>query len=195
MSDNPSFLEFDKEKTEVNTDVVSDEFVSSHGEDCFSLKLQTPIKVHGVVDGANTYVDCDTIYLQAPTARQVHQYYTVQFKQLYFQAQNSIAMMYSKEETDKLLNGQDGSSKKDENISAKQILAVLYLAKDFDLVSLLRKFDEFLVSGICFTDLELKTRIKPSYLEKVSLEDKERLLSEYIRFFFIVSWMKMTQGV
>ncbi len=103
------------------------------------------------------------------------------------EAMFSIGQSYSKKEADQALdNNKDSNSTQD----AKGIIMVLYMAKDFDILKFFEEFQDFLVSGVCFTNKHMTDRLKPSYLDKISQNDLESLIGKYIEVFFISSWMK-----
>jgi hypothetical protein len=159
--------------------------------DYISCKLSVPIKVHGMVDGKNELVDCEELFLKAPTLK--HRNHTIQLKKKFFEATMGMTA-FSQDDAQKQLNSPSEGDDSSDNMTAQQILTILYASKGFDILDFFKAFEEFLLNGICFTDSDLSSRIKPSSIDKIDESDFEKLISEYIEFFFIVSWMKTLQA-
>ncbi len=158
-------------------------------QDSFEFQLSTPIKIHGVVNGKNDFIDCETLYLQGPTFK--HSSHTIKLKKLFIEALFSMTQNHNKDELKQELDSEENSDdSNDSGYDVKAILLILFSAKGFDITDFFNKFSDFLCSGICFKDSDYSKRIKPTELEKISFSDREKLIGEYIEFFFIVSWME-----
>jgi len=69
------------------------------------------------------------------------------------------------------------------------IHALLFLFKDFDIVSYHKYFANLLLN-VAFKDEESKQPLTTLDINKISEDDFEGLLAKYLEVFFIVSWTK-----
>lgn len=146
------------------------------------FQLQTPIKVQLNVEGNNSFAEISDLYLLAPTYK--HRDHTIGLKKKFIEAVFAMANSTNRDEAQSKVNDKDGF------LDAKSIKAVLYAAKDFDIVSFFKKFEAFLLSEICFKDEDSKQKITGLEIQKIDENDFEELLAKYLEAFFITSWMK-----
>ena len=144
--------------------------------------LQSPIKAQLNVDGKNDFVEVSQLYLSAPTYK--HRDHTIGLKKKFIEAIFAMANATSRDDAQSKVNDKEGT------LDAKAIKAVLYAAKDFDIVSFFKKFEAFLLSEVCFKDEEMKQKITSLEIQKLEETDFEELLAKYLEAFFITSWMK-----
>jgi hypothetical protein len=152
----------------------------------FTFNLSKPIKIQGQVDGKNEFIECDELHLIAPSLKQMR--YSINLKKKFGEALFGFFTTLNKSGQAKAEVKAEEESK---GLKAKEIIQSLYLAEGFDIASFFDEFKSLLVSGVCFTDVNQSNRIRPSDLDKVSLEDTEDLTGKYIEVFFISSWMKI----
>jgi hypothetical protein len=150
--------------------------------DSLTFDLSKPIKVQLNVDGKNDFVDIDKIYFSAPSYK--HRDLTIGLKKKFIEAVFAMTASLPKDEAQKQVNDDNGK------LDAKSIKAILYAAKDFDIVSFFKKFEAFLISEIAFKDEEKKQKLVALDLQRLDESDFEELLAKYLEVFFIVSWMK-----
>jgi len=150
--------------------------------DKLTFTLTIPIKVQVNIDGKNDFAEVSNLYLVAPTYK--HRDHTIGLKKKFIEAIFAMTNSLAKEDAQKQVS--DDKSQLD----SKSIKAIIYAAKDFDIISFLKKFESFLLSEICFKDEELKQKITGLELQKIDENDFEELLAKYLESFFIVSWMK-----
>ena len=150
--------------------------------DSLIFDLTQPIKVQFNTDGKNDFIDLDKIYLTAPTYK--HRDLTIGLKKKFIEAIFAMTSSISKEDAQKQVSDEK------EELDAKSIKAILYAAKDFDIVSFFKKFESFLLSEVAFKDEARKQKLTSLDLQKISESDFEELLAKYLEGFFIVSWMK-----
>lgn len=151
--------------------------------DTLKFNLSSPIKAQLNIDGKHEIVDVDLLYCKAPTYK--HKDYTIDLKKRFIEAIFAMTNSLSRDEAQKAVE-----SDEDKTMDAKSIKAVLFAAKDFDIVSFFKKFEKFLLADICFKDEEYKQTIKSLDLQKMDETDFEELLAKYLEVFFIASWMK-----
>jgi len=149
-----------------------------------TFDLSTPIKVQINVDSKNDFADIDKIYLSAPSFK--HRDLTIVLKKKFIEAVFAMTASLPKDEAQKQVQVNDENGK----LEAKSIKAILYAAKDFDIVSFFKRFETFLISDIAFKDEERKQKLVALDLQKLDESDFEELLAKYLEVFFIVSWMK-----
>ena len=116
--------------------------------DSLIFNLSTPIKVQINIDGKNDFADIDKIYLAAPSYK--HRDLTIGLKKKFIEAIFAMTASLPKDEAQKQVNDENGK------LDAKSIKAILYAAKDFDILSFFKKFEAFLISDIAFKDEERK---------------------------------------
>ena len=78
---------------------------------------------------------------------------------------------------------------KETSFDAKAIKSLLYLFKDFDIISYFKQFENLLLN-VAFKDEEMKQPLINMDIAKIAESDYEGLLAKYLEVFFIVSWMK-----
>mgnify|MGYP000848901738 CR=1 FL=1 len=147
--------------------------------DKISFTLQNPIKSQVNLEGKNEFVDLDTVYLQAPSYKQKDK--TLILKKKFIEAVFLMTNSLQKQEAQE----QVGEGKLD----AKAIKAVLYAAKDFDIVSYFKQFESLLLN-VGFKDEDMKQPLNNLDIQKLDESDFEELLAKYLEVFFITSWMK-----
>jgi hypothetical protein len=145
--------------------------------DKITFDLQNPIKVQSNIDGINQFIDLDKIFLSAPSFKQKDK--TLILKKKFIEAVFAMASNLSKESNEVT----------EAKLDAKAIKAVLYAAKDFDIVSYFNQFSSLLLN-VAFKDEDLTQPLLNIEINKISENDFEELLAKYIEIFFIVSWMK-----
>lgn len=150
--------------------------------DNLTFTLSAPLKVQLNVEGKNDFVEISTFYLSAPSFR--HKDHTINLKKKFIEAVFAMTSSLQKEEAQKQVNDEGGK------LDAKAIKAILFAAKDFDILSFFKKFEAFLLSEICFKDSDMKQKITNLELQKLDESDFEELLAKYLEVFFITSWMK-----
>ena len=147
--------------------------------DKISFTLQNPIKVQANFDGKNEFVDLNTVYLRAPSYKQKDK--TLILKKKFIEAVFLMTNSLQKQEAQE----QVGEGKLD----AKAIKAVLYAAKDFDIISYFKHFESLLLN-VGFKDEDMKQPLNNLDVQKLDESDFEELLAKYLEVFFITSWMK-----
>lgn len=153
--------------------------------DSFVYELESSISVHNKVNGKNQLDHIDKLYLQAPSMKGLSRY-SLPMKKKFFEAMFSMTQNVSRDEAERKMQ-QDSSS---DGLDAKSILAILYGAKDFDILSFYDICNSFLVN-VCFKDEDLQNNITLNELRSVKEEELEGLVAKYIEVFFSTSWMKM----
>lgn len=147
--------------------------------DKISFTLQNPIKVQVNLDGKNEFVDLGTVHLLAPSYKQKDK--TLVLKKKFIEA---IFLMTNS------LQKQDAQEQVGEGkLDAKAIKAVLYAAKDFDIVAYFKQFESLLLN-VGFKDEDMKQPLNSLEIQKLDESDFEELLAKYLEVFFITSWMK-----
>lgn len=141
--------------------------------------LQNPIKSQINLDGKNEFVELETIHLQAPSYKQKDK--TLVLKKKFIEAVFLMTSSLQKQEAQE----QVGEGKLD----AKAIKAVLYAAKDFDIVAYFKQFENLLLS-VGFKDEDMRQPLNNLDIQKLDESDFEELLARYLEVFFISSWMK-----
>jgi hypothetical protein len=152
-------------------------------QDIVEFKLTTPIKIQAQEDGKNIFKDIKTLYMQAPSQKQMRR--TINLKQNFLQSIFGMAKSFSQEEANKNLNTEES----DKQFDAKGILAAINLGSD-NIEKFYNDFEKYLISGVVFLDDSLEQKITSSYIEAMELEDFELMVAKYIEVFFIQSWMK-----
>lgn len=141
--------------------------------------LQNPIKTQLNLEGKNDFVDLDKIYLQAPSYKQRDK--TLVLKKKFIEAVFLMTNSLQRQEAQEQVG--------DGKLDAKAIKAVLYAAKDFDIVAYFKQFESLLLS-VGFKDEDLKQPLNNLDIQKLDESDFEELLAKYLEVFFIGSWMK-----
>jgi hypothetical protein len=141
--------------------------------------LQNPIKIQVNLDGKNDFADLENIYLQAPTYKEKDKTLVLKkkFIEAVFLMTNSLQRQDAQEQVG------------DGKLDAKAIKAVLYAAKDFDIVSYFKQFESLLLN-VAFKDEGMKQPLINLDIQKLNESDFEELLAKYLEAFFIASWMK-----
>ena len=142
--------------------------------------ISKPFKVQINVGGKNDFMDMDTVYFVAPSAK--NRDVTIQLKKLYKEAMFSVAMAARRE-------GAKPAQNSEEMPTGEEIFEVLGFAKDFDLSAFLNKFC-ILFEDVAFKDEERKQRLLPMEIAKIDGDDLEGLAAKYIGDFLLLSWMK-----
>ncbi len=164
------------------------------------FKLNNPIKESQVnIDSKNTTLDIDTLYLKAPTRQ--HRSKTMLLKQAFLSAQELRSMKIFATGVlstfDKLnkesVRQNDDSEESDGTMDIDTIRDVI-LKSDKDCIDIVNFCDNFtkliLSQGICFKSEESKNAINNSDLDKITEEDFESLMIQYIWFFLTASWSR-----
>ena len=152
-------------------------------QDTFEFSLSSPIKIQGVKDGKNQFIEQDILYLTAPSQKQMRE--TLNLKQSFLKSIFGMARSFSKDEVNNKLNKEQSDSKFD----AKGIIAALNLGSD-RITDFYSEFESYLTSGVAFVNKSLDNRINSQHIELLSIDDFEQLVAKYIEVFFIQSWMK-----
>jgi len=84
-------------------------------------------------------------------------------------------------------NNQNQTNEIDDEIDGQGILTGLFMS-DIDMVEYMALFERLLLNGCCIVDG--KINLTDGILKKISIDDEERLLGEYIANFIFPSWMK-----
>lgn len=150
--------------------------------DKITFTLEKPIKVSANIDGKNEFIDLSEIHLSAPTYK--HRDLTLHLKKKFIEAIFAMTNSLNRDEAEKQVNDEKGE------LDSKAIKAILYAAKDFDIVSFFKSFEKLLLSEVAFKDEEMKQKLTSLDLQKLDESDFEELLAKYIEVFFITSWMK-----
>ena len=146
------------------------------------FELQSLIKVHLSTNGNNEFVEIDKIYLKAPTYKQKD--ITIRLKKKFIEAIFAMTNSLSQKEAQSAV-GDDEKS----DLDAKSIKAVLFAAKDFDIVDFFKSFENLLFV-VAFKNEEMTQALNKSDISKIAEDDFESLVAKYIEVFFIASWMK-----
>ena len=147
-----------------------------------TFTLESPIKVSANIDGMNEFIDLNEIYLSAPTYK--HRDLTINLKKKFIEAIFAMTNSLNRNDAEKQVSEEKGE------LDSKAIKAILYAAKDFDIVSFFKLFERLLLSGLAFKDEEMKQKLTSLELQKLDESDFEELLAKYIEVFFVTSWMK-----
>lgn len=147
--------------------------------DSIIFNLTAPIKVQANTDGKNQFIELDKIYLKAPSYKEKNK--TLVLKKKFLEAVLLLPSYMSKQEAQQEV----GESKFD----AKAIKSLLFLFKDFDIVSYFKQFENLLLD-VAFKDEAMMQPLIAIDINKISENDFEELLAKYLEVFFIVSWMK-----
>lgn len=143
------------------------------------FKLQTPVKTQVNIDGRNDFADLENIYLQAPSYKQKDK--TLVLKKKFIEAVFLMTNSLQRQEAQEQVG--------DGKLDAKAIKAVLFAAKDFDIVSYFKHFESLLLN-VGFKDEDMKQPLNNLDIQKLDESDFEELLAKYLEVFFIISWMK-----
>jgi len=151
-------------------------------EDKLVFTLKTPLEVQVTNNGKNEFLNIDKLYLSAPTYK--HRDNTIGLKKRFIEAIFAMTNSLSKKEAE------SATGESESELDTKAIKAILYAAKDFDIVSFFNEFTKFLIKDIAFKDEEMKQPLKGAEIEKINENDFEDLIAKYIEVFFASSWMK-----
>lgn len=146
------------------------------------ITLEHPIKVHYNLDGKNDFIDLNDIYLRAPSYKEGRN--GLILKKKFIEAIVTMTSGMTKSRAEEI-----DDQNKDNDMDEKSIKAVLYGAKDFDIVNF---YDEFkkLLEKVAYKSADMLQRLNNMELDKLSYDDIEKIVVGYIKNFFIVSWMK-----
>jgi len=147
--------------------------------DKINFTLQNPIKSQIKVDGRNDFVDLDILHLKAPSYKEKDK--TLILKKKFIEAVFLMTNSLQRQEAQEQVG--------DGKLDAKAIKAVLFAAKDFDIVSYFKHFESLLLS-VSFKDEAMEQPLNNLDLQKLDESDFEELLAKYLEVFFIGSWMK-----
>ena len=141
--------------------------------------LQKPIKTQINIGGKNDFADLENIHLQAPSYKQKDKTLILKkkFIEAVFLMTNSLQRQDAQEQVG------------DGKLDAKAIKAVLFAAKDFDIVAYFKHFESLLLN-VGFKDEDMKQPLNNLDIQKLDETDFEELLAKYLEVFFIASWMK-----
>lgn len=145
------------------------------------FELKQSIKVQANIDGKNDFIDLDKIYLLAPSYKEKDK--TLILKKKFLEAMFLLPSYMSKQEAEEQVNNNNVK------FEAKTIHTLLFLFKDFDIVSYHKYFANLLLN-VAFKDEESKQPLTTLDINKISEDDFEGLLAKYLEVFFIVSWTK-----
>ena len=149
--------------------------------DNINFDLQKPFKVQVQIDGKNELIDLETIYLKAPSYKQKD--LTIVLKKKFIEAIFALTNSMSRDEAQKTVG-------EEKDLDAKSIKAIIFGAKDFDIVSFFQKFENLLISEIAYKDEAMTQKLTGMDVKKIDENDFEELLAKYLEVFFITSWMK-----
>lgn len=147
--------------------------------DSISFQLTFPVKVQTNIEGKNTFVDLEKIYLKAPSYKEKDK--TLPLKKRFLEGILLLPTYLSKQEAQQEVQ--------ENKLDSKAVKSLLYLFKDFDIVSYFKQFENLLLS-VGFKDEEMKQSLTSLDVQKINEADFEELLAKYLEVFFIVSWMK-----
>jgi hypothetical protein len=147
--------------------------------DKINFTLQNPIKSQIKVDGRNDFTDIETLYLKAPSYKEKDK--TLVLKKKFIEAVFLMTNSLQRQEAQEQVG--------DGKLDAKAIKAVLFAAKDFDIVAYFKHFESLLLS-VCFKDEAMEQPLNNLDMQKLDESDFEELLAKYLEVFFIGSWMK-----
>lgn len=152
-------------------------------QDSFKFDLTTPIEVYQNINGKNDIVKCQKLYLNAPTAQ--HRNNTLVLKKMFLQGMVAVA-------NDIKTDNQPASSdlQEDSQLDKKAIKTILFISSGIDIVKFMDEFKKLLINKIAYTDENSKHSLTSVYFNKLSDEDIENLIANYIEVFFIVSWLR-----
>jgi hypothetical protein len=136
------------------------------------------------------FADCEHLDIFAPTRSQFSE--VIKLKQGYFKAQGEVAARYMPlmkniEEIKSQLKKEDEQEQQSIDAQAKQIIEAIYTS-DIDIEEYFKQFKLLCVKGAVKTPLG--TAITELLLDKLSINDLERLLGEYLAFFIVGSTAK-----
>lgn len=145
-------------------------------------ELDTSIKAQLKVDGKNEFSEINSIHLKAPSYKERDT--TLRLKKKYLEAMFAMTSTVSREDAQKTIN-EEGEGE----LNAQSIKAILFAAKDFDIVAFYDLFINLLVR-VAYKDEDMSQSFAKLDFEKLEENDLEGLIAKYIEVFFITSWMK-----
>lgn len=148
--------------------------------DKITFELTSPINVQANIDGKNSFIDLNQIYLKAPSYKEKDK--TLILKKKFLEALLLLPSYLPQQEAKEQIE-------KETSFDAKAIKSLLYLFKDFDIISYFKQFENLLLN-VAFKDEEMKQPLINMDIAKIAESDYEELLAKYLEVFFIVSWMK-----
>lgn len=154
--------------------------------DFIEVKIANPIKIQCNIDGRNDFIDLDKIYLKCFNKKD-HQNITLLLRNQYKRMMlSNISLMPSNDSVRDVKDKQE--STEEETIeSTKQVLSICDGDK---LLSFYDKFKEFLSKDVAFKDESFKQKMNGVDLDKLDMDDFEKIVASYIGVFFVSSWMK-----
>lgn len=147
----------------------------------FTFDLQNKIKTQLKVDGKNDIVEVIQLYLSAPTYKQKD--LTLVLKKKFIEAIFAMTNSVSRSDAEKTVQSEESE------LDAKAAKAIIFGAKDFDIVYFFGRFEQLLLK-VCFKDEDMTQAILPVDISKLNESDFEDLLAKYLEVFFLSSWMK-----
>ena len=141
--------------------------------------LKTPIKVQIKLGDRNEFQEISQLFLSAPSYK--HKDKTLFLKKKFIEAIFSMTTSLQKQEAEQQVG--------DGKLDAKAIKAVLFAAREFDIVSYFKQFESLLLS-VGFKDENMEQPLNNLDVQKLDESDYEELLAKYLEVFFITSWMK-----
>jgi len=152
-------------------------------EDTFELKLISPIKIHGKVDGRNELVEADVLTFHCFSYK--HNFQILPLRQSFMQALfSSSKAMGTLEKPTVVIEEEE----KEDKIDAKAFLAILSVAgESFDISKFYTKFLDFFSNGTCTFQ---GRRVNRGDLDKIGIEDLEQMVGKYAEFFLLSLWLK-----
>jgi hypothetical protein len=150
-------------------------------KDYISIKLDNPLKVAINKAGKNTTDELNLVFAKCWNLKE-HRNSTLSLRNQF----KRIILNISKELGDNKGNKQEVVEQK--SMTAEDISQFLGMAEPDSLIKFYQEFREFLVNNILFKDEELKQKLYFNDLDKLDISDEERIISEYIEFFFVAAW-------
>ena len=151
------------------------------------IKLEKPVECFFNDNGVNEIRVIDTFYFTAPTYK--HKDLMLEIRQAFFGACTMLAKQSSG-------NSNANSSEKDKaddfEVNEEMVKGAINFSGDgFDIVKFYNNMTKLFVKDICFKDEEKKNKILSSELGKLSAEDMDKIVIDYIVCFFATSWSRL----
>lgn len=145
-----------------------------------------PIKVQFNNAGKNEFTDLTTIFLKCFNKKD-HQNITLLMRNKYKRMMISNVSLFSK-----IISTENQPTKKEltDEEEVDSIIQTLSICDGDELISFYSKFKEFLISDIAYKDESLKQKLNPSELNLLDNDSLEKIIANYVAFFFVASWMK-----
>ena len=162
-------------------------------QDIVEFKLTRPIKVQAQEDGKNIFKDIETLYMQAPSQKQMRS--SLKLRQNFMKTFNSFLNIANDKNSKKDNREQEQTVEDKEDkledglLPVKEIITILNFG-DQDLEEFYNICYDFVLSNnLVFADKSLMNAFNSNDLDKLSFKDYEFLAATYIQVFFTQYWV------